>query len=278
MNSVFLPSSLLLHPPALHRSAFCIHSQPHYNFCRNNHQRLCSLSLKSPVFSCHSLRHRHLSTGATAPSNEGEGAVAVFNFEDFPEKDWSFLETGDINSDEELKRKINLILSAGEIEETSRVLVSIGSEGFVDQIMNSLTCELLLVVHDSLLVLCCIKEKYDFVRCWQGELIYVPEEWAPFDVVFLYFLPGLPFELDQIFGALGKCCLPGARIVISHPQGREVLEQQRRQFPDVVTSNLPDKMTLQNTAADHSFQMIEFVDKRGFYLAVLKFSGNDSGK
>ncbi|KAG5555478.1 hypothetical protein RHGRI_006209 [Rhododendron griersonianum] len=79
-----------------------------------------------------------LSTGVT--SNEGEGAVAVFDFQDFPEKDWSFLETGDINSDEELKRKINLILSAGEIEEASRVLVSIGSEGFVDQIMNSLTC------------------------------------------------------------------------------------------------------------------------------------------
>lgn len=66
--------------------------------------------------------------------------------------------------------------------------------------------------------------------------------------------------------------------MISHPQGREVLEQQRRQFPDVVTSDLPDKMTLQNMAADHSFQMIEFVDKHGFYLAVLKFSGNDPGK
>lgn len=214
--------------------------------------------------------------GATAPSNEGE--VAVFNFEDFPEKDWSFLETGDINSDEELKRKINLILSAGEIEEDSKVLVSIGSEGFVDQIVNSSTCQQLLVVHESLIVLCCIKEKYDMVRCWQGELIYVPEEWAPFDVVFLYFLPGLPFELDQVFGSLSKRCLPGARIVISHPQGRKALEQQRRQFPDAVTSDLPDKMTLQNVAAHHSFEMIKFVDKTGFYLAVLKFSGNDEGK
>lgn len=46
----------------------------------------------------------------------------------------------------------------------------------------------------------------------------------------------------------------GARIVISHPKGREVLEQQRRQFPDVVISDLPDKLTLQNVAADHSYQ------------------------
>ena len=70
----------------------------------------------------------------------------------------------------------------------------------------------------------------------------------------------------------------GARIVISHPQGRELLEQQRRQFPDVVISDMPDKMTLQNVAADHSFEMIEFVDEPGFYLAVLKFKEWDSRK
>ncbi|XP_052173142.1 uncharacterized protein LOC127788642 isoform X2 [Diospyros lotus] len=163
--------------------------------------------------------------------------------------------------------------SNGEIRETSRVMISTGSEAFVDQIVNSLPSQLLLLVHDSLLVLACIKEKYDTVKCWQGELIYVPEKWAPFDVVFLYFLPALPFKLDQVLGALAKHCLPGARIVISHPKGREVLEQQRRQFPDVVISNLPDKLTLQNVAADHSYQMIEFVDEPGFYLAVLKFKG-----
>lgn len=66
--------------------------------------------------------------------------------------------------------------------------------------------------------------------------------------------------------------------MISHQQGREVLEQQRRQFPDVVTSGLPDEMTLKNYVADNSFEMVEFVDKPGFYLAVLKFSGTERGK
>ncbi|XP_016572382.1 uncharacterized protein LOC107870380 isoform X2 [Capsicum annuum] len=76
----------------------------------------------------------------------------------------------------------------------------------------------------------CIKEKYDMVKCWQGELIYVPEKWTPFDVVFLYFLPALPFELCQILEALRKRCLPGARVVISHPQGRQVVEEQQKKI------------------------------------------------
>ncbi|XP_075665109.1 uncharacterized protein LOC142634699 [Castanea sativa] len=160
----------------------------------------------------------------------------------------------------------------GEIEETSKVLVSIGSEGFLDQLVDSSKCQLLLVVHDSLFLLAGIKEKYDKVKCWQGELIYVPEKWRPLDVVFLYFLPALSFNLDQVFGALAKLCLRGARVVISHPQGRDVLKQQQQQNPDVIISDLPKKMTLQKVAADHSFDVAEFVDEPGFYLAVLKFS------
>lgn len=51
-----------------------------------------------------------------------------------------------------------------------------------------------------------------------------------------------------------------------------MLEQQRKQYPDVVISELPDEMTLQKVAGDHSFEMVEFVDESRFYLAVLQFS------
>lgn len=61
-------------------------------------------------------------------------------------------------------------------------------------------------------------------------------------------------------------------MVISHPQGREALKQQRQQYPDVIISDLPDKMTLQEVTADLSFEMVEFVDEPEFYLAVLKYS------
>lgn len=62
-------------------------------------------------------------------------------------------------------------------------------------------------------------------------------------------------------------------MVISHPQGREVLEQQRQQHPQVVVSDLPDKTTVQKVAAAYSFDLAEFVDETGLYLAVLRWSG-----
>ena len=135
--------------------------------------------------------------------------VSEVEFEDFLEKDWSFLEFDDTDTDGEHMQKIDRIISAGNIKETSKVLVSVGSEAFVDRIICSSPCEQLFVVHDSLFVLACIKERYDKVKCWQGELIDAPEKWTAFDVVYLYFLPALSSELDQVLAALAKRCLPG---------------------------------------------------------------------
>ncbi|PIN07177.1 hypothetical protein CDL12_20268 [Handroanthus impetiginosus] len=227
-------------------------------------------SIGFPLTSPNPSDRLQFSIGAATPSDQE--TFSAFHFEDLVEKDWSFLDTDDPNTDGEHMQKIDQIICAGEIEETSRILVSIGSEAFVDRVVYSTPCEQLLVVHDSLFILACIKEKYDQVKCWQGEVINVPDKWTPFDVVFLYFLPALPFELDQILVALAKHCLQGARVVISHPQGRQVVEEQRRQHPDVVVSNLPEKSTLQSAAADHSFEVVEFLDEPGFYLAVLRLN------
>nr|XP_043609984.1 uncharacterized protein LOC122581773 [Erigeron canadensis] len=227
--------------------------------CLINH-RLSLLSIQS--ISASSPK----STVCAVPPSEG--TVSVIDFENFVEKDWSFLEAGDLNSNEVADR----IISAGKVGKDSKVLISTGSEGFVDRVVETSPCKQLLVVHDSLFVLACIKEKYDKVKCWQGELIFVPEKWAPFDVVLLYFLPGLPFDLSQVFEALAKVCLPGARIVISHPKGREGLEQQKAEYPDVVVSTLPDKSALESAASHHLFTMADFVDEPGFYLAVLAYT------
>lgn len=258
------------------------------SFCRSRsdpslqlHQTCCtqsclndfknsSASLKFPPNWSNSIWSHHLVSRAKASADEG--TVAVMSFEDLAEKDWSFLEVDDIKTEEQHNQTTEQIILAGEIGETSRVLISIGSEGFVDKIVNSYSFQQLLVVHESLLILACVKEKHDIVKCWQGELIYLPEKWAPFDVIYLYCLPALPFPLAQVLEVLAKQCLPGARVVISHPQGRETVEKQQEQYPEMIVSKLPDKMTLQAVAADHLFTVDRYVDKPGLYLSVLKFN------
>ncbi|KAG9459844.1 hypothetical protein H6P81_004352 [Aristolochia fimbriata] len=195
----------------------------------------------------------------------------VVKFEEVVEQDWSFLETDEINSESEKSRKAEKIISAAELGEGSRVLVSLGTEDLVDRLVETSKCSLLLVVHYSLLSLALIKEKYDAVRCWQGELVEVPKDWALFDAVFIPHLPALGVSLDRIFEVLAERCLPGSRVVVSHTQGRAIIEQQRQQHPDLVTSDLPDRNSLQKAASDNSFQIIEFIDEPTFFLAVLKF-------
>ncbi|QHO16409.1 uncharacterized protein DS421_10g303290 [Arachis hypogaea] len=118
------------------------------------------------------------------------GSTSVVYIEEVVEKDWSILDSVQSNSNVEFKRSIEHIVSVGNVAEGSRVLVSTGFEEFVDTLVG--LCKCLFVVHDSLLILALIKEKYDKVKCWQGKIVYVPEKWAPLDVVFLYFLPALP--------------------------------------------------------------------------------------
>ncbi|KAH1113886.1 hypothetical protein J1N35_007264, partial [Gossypium stocksii] len=67
--------------------------------------------------------HRSLAGAFNASS---EGMVSVINIEDFNEKDWSFLDSEELNS-EQAKRNIDRITSVGEISESSKVLVSVGS-------------------------------------------------------------------------------------------------------------------------------------------------------
>lgn len=185
MNSSSLRSFILTPPPPckLHNPRF--KTKPHLNF----HHPL------KPKFNfCTSLR-------ATEPVSIPEEDTSYVAVEDFIDKDWSVLDYTGPNTDR--------IISSGKIDENSKVLVSSGSEEFVDSLVGCSKFKSLVVLHDSLLILALLVEKYDNVMCWQGEVTIVPDQWAPFDAVFLYFLPALPFKLEDILGSLTPKCSPG---------------------------------------------------------------------
>ncbi|CAL9166007.1 unnamed protein product, partial [Musa hybrid cultivar] len=168
--------------------------------------------------------------------------------------------------------KARRIISAADIRGTgSRVLAALPTLSFVDRVVESAPCELLVAIHESLFVLAMIKESHDRVRCWQGGVDAVPERFSPFDAMFICYFPGMGVSIDQLLSSLSGKSSPGS-VVLSFDQGREVIEQNhRQQYPDMVTNNLPDRTELERAATEHSFQITEFVDEPTFYLAVLRF-------
>ncbi|KAK7285454.1 hypothetical protein RJT34_20227 [Clitoria ternatea] len=263
MNSLSLSSSISISPPVCKFRPF---PQTKHHSLNYNTVNLSHFSLTSKPTSLRATDSSSIDAPVSLPE---EGAPSFVHIPEITEKDWSVLDFGEPGSMKEFGRSVERIISAGKVEESSKVLVSTGSEEFVDCLVGLAPCQSLFVVHDSLLILAFVKEKYDKVKCWQGEILHVPQKWAPFDVLFLYFLPALPFKLDEILASFATKCSPGGRVVISHPKGREVLEQQRQQHPDIIVSDLPDKNYLQSVAASHSFDVAEFVDEPGLYLAVL---------
>ncbi|XP_052111236.1 uncharacterized protein LOC107470279 isoform X3 [Arachis duranensis] len=214
MNSVSIGSFHPITPPLckFHQNLQLKHQQ---DYLCGSAFKFSSNSLKSKPIKPISTLLQATESDTDAQVSIPEGSASVVYIEEVVEKDWSILDSVESNSNVEFKRSIERIVSAGNVEEGSRVLVSTGSEEFVDTLVG--LCKSLFVVHDSLLILALIKEKYDKVKCWQGEIVYVPEKWAPLDVVFLYFLPALPFKLDEILGSLAKKCSPVESFWIEPP-------------------------------------------------------------
>lgn len=210
----------------------------------------------------------------SSPSGQTPASAPIL-IEEIIERDWSFLELDAINTDEERRRKTNRTISAGGVREGSRVLVCMGSEWFVDRLVESAPgLELLLVIHESLFALAMMKEKYDGVRCWQGEITALPQKFSRFDAVVVCYFPGMGVTLHQLLSSVASRCSPGGRLLISFDQGKQVIEGvHRQQYPEMVTSGLPERAALGSAAAAHSFDITEFVDEPTFYLAVLTFTG-----
>ncbi|KAJ6816754.1 uncharacterized protein M6B38_415630 [Iris pallida] len=185
------------------------------------------------------------------------------------ERDFSFLEPPYDAAAADVQSRA---IASAEVGAGSRVLLSFPTVGFAGRVTGSAPCELVVAVHESLLVLAMIKEADDEVRCFQGGIAVVPEKFFPFDAVFVCYFPALGVSVGELLGSVAARCSPGARLVISFDQGRKVIEQEhRQQYPDLVKFDLPDRAALEEAANDHSFQITEFVDEPTFYLVVLKF-------
>ncbi|CAI9268300.1 unnamed protein product [Lactuca saligna] len=109
----------------------------------------------SPLFSPLSIQSTFTSPKSSIPAvTPTEGSIPVINFEDFVEKDWSFLDADDISSNQVYKQNTDQIISSGKISEDSKVLISTGSEGFVHKVIDIHSCK-------QLKTMCFIQHRFD---------------------------------------------------------------------------------------------------------------------
>ncbi|BAF11355.1 uncharacterized LOC4332127 [Oryza sativa Japonica Group] len=223
-----------------------------------------------------------LSLACSPPSRRAGPVAAVPDgvaVADVVEKDWSFLDAAAAAA--AAGGSLPRALAAGALSPASRVLAVTPAPSFVDALLSGHPCELLVAAHESLYVLAGIKEGHDEVRCFHlegggggrggGVVEGVPERFDAFDAVFVCYFPGMGVSAAALLKSLAKRCSKGGRVVIFLDQGRQSLEQHRREHPEVVTADLPTRPSLEKATAGSKFEILEFVDEPTLYLAVLQF-------
>eukprot|EP00887_Chlorella_sp_A99_P003181 scaffold9.g3181.t1 len=88
------------------------------------------------------------------------------------------------------------------------------------------------------------------VRTWVGDVLDLPAYQGPFDAAFFNSVFGNLHDPHEALLRTALLLLPGGRMVISHPLGREWLEQYRAVQPDIVPHTLPSLEELRQLVFD----------------------------
>ena len=121
--------------------------------------------------------------------------------------------------------KIRSIIEAGapstsipsEKDSSSSILVLLGNESLVDHIFKTFPGMPVEVVHFSLEVLSCIKEKHDEAKCFYISTTDFSEISGSFDTIFLNYFPIFSKSLSTILKDAAKHCKPGKPFLNSLP-------------------------------------------------------------
>ncbi|GAQ88417.1 riboflavin kinase [Klebsormidium nitens] len=124
----------------------------------------------------------------------------------------------------------------------------------------------------SIMMIALVKEQFDNVRCWQGDIVNLPPAFGPFDAIFVNEVLESVHSQEAVLKAVAGLLQPGGAIIISHSQGRRVSEFYKKKSPELHPHSLPDTEELKKLAEGASLDVEAFTDAEDFYLAVLRDS------
>lgn len=111
---------------------------------------------------------------------------------------------------------------------------------------------------------------YPHVLFWCGDVIDLPRELGPFDVVFFNAVFGNVWNQRDTLQTTSTHLTPAARIIISHPMGASFTVQLRREDPQLVPHPLPKEKLLAELIESLPLRVQHFQDEERLYLCVLQ--------
>ena len=110
----------------------------------------------------------------------------------------------------------------------------------------------------------------DQVTCHLRDMMDMAGEVDPVDVVIINACFGNMYDQGAAIGAAATMLVPGGRLVISHPMGRDFSRRLHEGDAQLVPHLLPDEARTRALLQDTGLEFVRFTDEPLLYLAVAR--------
>jgi len=114
------------------------------------------------------------------------------------------------------------------------------------------------------------QKRYPDARFWCGDVIDIPREMGPFDVVFFNAVFGNMWNQRHALASTSAHLTATGRIIISHPMGAAFAEQLRAKDPKMVLHPLPSEKGTAELIRGLPLKLHYFSDQELLYLCILE--------
>lgn len=114
------------------------------------------------------------------------------------------------------------------------------------------------------------KKRYPQVKFWQGDVLELPDEFAPFDLIVFNACFGNIIDQDAVLLKSKSLLNENGRIAITQPMGNSFVKQLQEAEPELVLTLLPDSEKLAYFADMLKMSILHFRDESNLYVAVLE--------
>lgn len=115
-----------------------------------------------------------------------------------------------------------------------------------------------------------VQKRYPNVRLWCGDVVDIPRELGPFDVVFFNAVFGNMWNQRNALRSASAHLTPAGRIIISHPMGAAFAEQLRANDPKMIPHSLPSKTVTAELTRGLPLKVQFFSDEERLYLCIVE--------